>query len=450
MRVKIVFVIAAFCLATPLLGERFRWAVEEGVSYRVNSYINEERFINGESYGIAEIRNKAVLHAVAVSNTNAAQYRGEFQYYEREGAGEDYSYYRNAEIDRRPFALKEIYPTEFWRDQLGKYYITPDMLMPVVRDVPLFIKDDVKPGAMWRSEGHELHDLKAYGLVRAYIPFTARYIYVGDKTVGGKRIATFSITYTFSHHIQIEYEKRAEEARRELARYRVGSAEYRRVQEEYEQKLSMLKLAPQRISGSCIQLYNWDVAARLPHSLSEDFHFIFTLENGEIHEFKGFSEATFEIIRSIRERDADAIVQRFQKSLGAGGGGAGGTGISVRHDERGIVFDLSDILFDTDSAQIKPEAHARLAALAKEINASGKFEVRVEGHTDNTGDAEYNMELSRRRAREVAGFLTGALETDPRNISWRGHGMTKPSASNDTAAGRAKNRRVEIILLTNE
>jgi outer membrane protein OmpA-like peptidoglycan-associated protein len=60
------------------------------------------------------------------------------------------------------------------------------------------------------------------------------------------------------------------------------------------------------------------------------------------------------------------------------------------------------------------------------------------------------MKLSQDRAQAVAGFLTGVLNTEPSRISWIGHGMTRPSASNATAAGRAKNRRVEIVLLTNE
>jgi len=222
-----------------------------------------------------------------------------------------------------------------------------------------------------------------------------------------------------------------------------------------------MQFAPQRVTGSCVALYYWDVAAGLPHSMSEDFHFIFTLANGDVHEFKGISESTFETIEPLREREADAIVRALQ-----GGGGSitetntqarpntgvgANSGINVRRDERGIVVDLlGDILFDHNSAQLKPDAHARLAALAKRINASGKFEMRVEGHTDNTGAADYNMKLSQDRAKTVAGVLAGLLNTDPARISWLGHGMTKPSTSNATAAGRAQNRRVEIILLTNE
>jgi len=424
--VKRIFVyIFLLALSLPLFGERFYWRVAKDESYRITSYVHEERYLNGVSRGTVEIRNKAVLHATAVSNTNAAFYRGEFQYFERPAGAEEQAY-----------ALIETYPTEFWRDIYGKYSINPRIFMPVVRDVPIFSGEDIAPGAVWQADGHEVHDLKGFGLERAFrIPFTAKYRYIGERPIDEKRIALFSITYSFSNESGINVARYAQEARQRLERMQAGSREYT---ELYNQTMRLMS-APRLVQGSCKQYYAWDIAARLPYSLTEEFHFIFDLVNGERHVFKGTAESNFERIQTIQEQEAEQIVQSLKDE-----------GVTVSRDERGIVLELGDILFDHDSAELRPDARARLAEISKRINTSGKFEVRVEGHTDNTGAADYNLRLSQNRARAVAGFLSKALDTDPRNISWIGHGMTRPNASNNSAEGRAKNRRVEIILLTNE
>ncbi|MDR2734613.1 MAG: OmpA family protein [Spirochaetota bacterium] len=422
-----VFLVTAASL--PLLGERFYWRVAKDESYRITSYVHEERYLNGKSLGTVEIRNKAVLHATAVSNTNAALYKGEFQYFERP-----------ADTKEQAYALIETYPTEFWRDIYGKYSIHPEIFMPVVRDVPLFTKQDIAPGAVWQAEGHEVHDLKGFGLERAFrIPFTARYRYIGERTIEGKRIALFSIMYNCNRESGIDIIRYTQEARSQLERLRPGSEEAAEFRNKTMQDLERLMTAPRQVQAACRQYYAWDIAARLPYSLTEEFHFIFDLINGERYEFKGTAESSFEQIQTLEEREAEQIVEALRDE-----------GVTVSRDERGIVLELGDILFDHDSANLRPDARAKLAEISKRINTSGKFEVRVEGHTDNTGAADYNLQLSQNRARAVAAFLSRALDTDPRNISWIGHGMTRPSTSNSTEAGRAKNRRVEIILLTNE
>ena len=445
----IAFCFAVLCAGTPLFGERFLWSVKKDVRYSVTTDTQQEHLINGERQGgLKKSHSSAVFHAVSVSNTNAALYKGEFKYYEGE------------EDERNlPLALKDIFPTEFWRDAYGKYFVKPDIFMPVLRDVPLFTKDDMYPGGMWQAEGHEVHNLTRYGLAGAHrIPFTVRYIYTGDHTAAGKRIASFSISYVFNYFGGIDTEKHKQEARTALSRYRIGSVEYNTLRAQQEQEWTLLQYAPQRITGSSIRQLDWDIEARLPYSADEDYHFIFTLVNGSVVEYKGKSWSNFELIPD-REREAEAVMKTLQNYVETAQNTAAGThqkaapeasGISVHRDERGIVLELGDILFDIDSAQLKPEARARLTELARRINASGEFKVRVEGHTDNTGTAEYNMRLSQSRASEVAVFLSQALDTNARNISWIGHGLTRPTASNFTAAGRAQNRRVEIILLTNE
>ncbi len=430
---SLVMVCVCILGATDLGAVVFRWAVEKDAAYRVLSYVHEDRFLNGKYHSTIDIRNKAVLRTIAVSsNGESGLYKGEFQYFERE-----------AGHTNEPFALKEIYPSEFWRDRLGKYTIDPDYFMPVVRDVPIFPERDIAPGEMWQADAHEVHDLKEYGLTRAYrIPIRARYIYVGDREIEGRKLALFSITYVFSHYGDINLDDYVSQANRDLQKYRRDPARYAAVRQQYEYRLEKMRRAPQRINGSCIQLYYWDIEKGIPVSMNEDFHFIFHLLNGEVHEFKGKSSAVFERIKPVGEKEAEKITDTLK--------GKDGDGITVKRDPRGIVVELGDVLFDTDRFTLRPDARATLLGLAQRIKRSGKFEIRVEGHTDNTGDPAYNLDLSRKRANTVANFLTRAMDADPRSISWIGHGMTRPAEDNRTAAGRAKNRRVEIILLTQE
>lgn len=113
-----------------------------------------------------------------------------------------------------------------------------------------------------------------------------------------------------------------------------------------------------------------------------------------------------------------------------------------------VVTMAQDILFATDSAVVRPDLQANLRAVAQNINAYPVSTVFVTGHTDSTGSASYNQQLSLRRADAVAGVLISSGVPGNR-VQTRGMGMTMPVASNDTAVGRAQNRRVEITIRPN-
>lgn len=103
------------------------------------------------------------------------------------------------------------------------------------------------------------------------------------------------------------------------------------------------------------------------------------------------------------------------------------------------------ILFATDSAAVSGPAQNDLYAVARNLNEYPNSRVEVIGHTDSTGAASYNQDLSQRRAQSVAGILAASGVASGRLVAV-GRGESQPIASNDTAAGRAQNRRVEIII----
>jgi|SRR6185369_15497581 outer membrane protein OmpA-like peptidoglycan-associated protein len=103
----------------------------------------------------------------------------------------------------------------------------------------------------------------------------------------------------------------------------------------------------------------------------------------------------------------------------------------------------SDVLFDYNSASLRPESRATLGDLASNFRRYTDEIIDVEGHTDSTGNPEYNQGLSERRADSVKGFLVDEGVAGSR-INAIGYGETRPKASNDTPEGRQLNRRVEI------
>lgn len=103
-------------------------------------------------------------------------------------------------------------------------------------------------------------------------------------------------------------------------------------------------------------------------------------------------------------------------------------------------------LFATDSAAVGPQGQNDLYVIARNLNQYPNSRIQVIGHTDSTGSAAYNQDLSERRARSVAGILT-AGGVSPSRVATAGRGATQPVASNDTPAGRAQNRRVEIQII---
>ncbi len=143
--------------------------------------------------------------------------------------------------------------------------------------------------------------------------------------------------------------------------------------------------------------------------------------------------------RDAANRERDAARQNLFVSLSAI--------LETRRETRGLIVNLSDVLFDTGKATLKPGAREKLSKLAGILLAySGAYQLEIEGHTDSVGTDDSNLNLSRGRAEAVREYLTQNGIKAERMIAARGFGEAKPVADNETAAGRQVNRRVEIII----
>jgi len=119
--------------------------------------------------------------------------------------------------------------------------------------------------------------------------------------------------------------------------------------------------------------------------------------------------------------------------------------LQTQDSARGLIVQMSDVLFDTGSATLKTGAREKLAKISGILLAHPGLMLQIEGHTDSVGGDDFNQQLSERRADSVRDFL--AEQGVPAStITARGFGKTQPVASNDSAEGRQRNRRVELVV----
>jgi outer membrane protein OmpA-like peptidoglycan-associated protein len=139
------------------------------------------------------------------------------------------------------------------------------------------------------------------------------------------------------------------------------------------------------------------------------------------------------------KQDKNELQQRLFTSISAI--------LETRREARGLIVNLSDVLFDFNQASLKPGAREKLSKLAGILLAyPGPYHMEVEGHTDSIGSQDYNQKLSEDRAQSVSSYLLKAGIASDRILAVRGFGKLRPVTTNDTPEGRQMNRRVEIVI----
>jgi outer membrane protein OmpA-like peptidoglycan-associated protein len=385
----------------PLWGEEFLYKHEAGDKYRILSTVHEDVYIDRKLSHRAEILNRI---AVEVTGMNGARghHKAVFQTSERAtgtavGQGNSFQWTRE-------------YESEFDRDRLGYLSIDPKYFMPVVRNVPVFPGKDLKPGERWHADGHEMHDFRdSFGIDKPYrIPFTANYVFLGEREWKGKSYPTFSVSYRiFSEPLPV-----------------TG------------------KVWPRRIQGASDQTVYWDAALGQPAAYVESFRMVLDLSNGMTVEYRGTAEA--EIIES-QKMDKERIVEEIGEELER----LGIKDASVRAVDEGITISLENIQFEADTAKMLPGEREKLDKIAEILRRYADRDILVGGHTALAGTEEGRMKLSVDRAAVVADYLVAQKVRPGERVVVRGYGAQRPIADNANETGRQKNRRVEITLLEN-
>jgi outer membrane protein OmpA-like peptidoglycan-associated protein len=142
-------------------------------------------------------------------------------------------------------------------------------------------------------------------------------------------------------------------------------------------------------------------------------------------------------VRAAGQAPSNVLLQAREREL---------RDLRARQTQRGLEVTLGDVLFETDKATLKPGAALTLDKLVDVLRQDPSEKVVIEGHTDSRGSAEYNRQLSDERANAVRDYLVAhGIAAD--RIAANGYGEAYPVASNDTAAGRQQNRRVEVVIM---
>jgi outer membrane protein OmpA-like peptidoglycan-associated protein len=136
-------------------------------------------------------------------------------------------------------------------------------------------------------------------------------------------------------------------------------------------------------------------------------------------------------------REREAARERLQIALSAVA--------ETRETARGLIVNLPDILFEFNQSELKPQAREVLSKICGILSVTDAYNLKLEGHTDSVGSDQYNQTLSDRRAGSVDNYLS-TCGLDGKIVAVKGFGESKPVASNDTAEGRQKNRRVELVI----
>lgn len=385
----------------PGSGTVFRFQYTPGDQYRMVGENRQRVFLNGELLQNVVSRARATFR---VSRTEG-------------GSGFIESTFQFLETHETPegqpgFQLTEEYPSSFWRDERGRFRIDASVLMPVVRHVPTFPAEPLRPGDTWIAPGEEVHDMRRNFQQTRPVrgPIEVRYLYVGPEEKEGRPLHKFRIQYTL--------------------RTRTGYTP------------SLGRQVPLVLSGTSDQTLWFDQEAGQPHSYEETYSLFLQLSGGSTLEFTGSADSRLVPAESLDRAGVAGAVRRSLDERGL-------TNVEIRQGQQGVTLNLDAIGFVPDQAQMLPGEEEKLRLIGEILRQYPDRDILVEGHTALAGTEESRQRLSEDRARTVLEALV-AQNVRPRDrILYRGWGARRPLADNLTELGRQKNRRVEITILEN-
>jgi outer membrane protein OmpA-like peptidoglycan-associated protein len=394
-------ILLCFLSLSPAFSETFAFKYHKGDTARVLSTTDEDVFINGNLSHHSTIVSRISEETIAVTDDNSGILKTHFMTTEQANITNDNSIYK----------WGKEYESQYTCSPQGEYNISDEYFMPVVRNVPVFLKTDVKIGDTWTAQGTEAHDLRdTLGIETPYkIPFTANYTYEGIVQENGKTLHVIAVTYNIMY--------KTPKITTNATNYPVKNFIY-----------------------SNEKLY-WDNKAGALLHYTEDFRIMFEMSLGDIYEFVGTAHAE---ITDLQKQGTQENADKIQKQIDA----MDIKDTKAEVTERGIKISLEKIRFKAESAQLmdsEKEKLNKIASILKTLPPDN--DLLIGGHTAKWGSAESQMSLSEQRAATVAQYLISLQVRDPSAIFTKGYGATEPIAPNDTEENMARNRRVEITIL---
>ncbi|UPY79438.1 OmpA family protein [Leptospira weilii] len=413
----------------------FRWKLNPGENVELNEYHNVRLISQGRTIK-REDKNRILLQTLSCEMKTCLL----------DGFFDTYS--RFPEVDSA-FRKDKTFKSRFQITDLGQYKVPQEYSMPNLRSLPSFSEKPISVGDEWTQPATESFQFPGG---RVMITVLAKYKYHGvdewefqnlfDK---GDRI---EYNYTLYYDSQMGQEgipfKIYGFARGMVFFNReLGLPQYKRVQLTYT--FIYANGTAQEMSFDIHGVYNKNV--KLTDSDKDKFaEEVRKILGGELptgiesgSDPKKNSKNPPRETLSWPEEEENKAKQETMKSSGPP--------VEIRRTEEGIAISLNSVLFDYNSSQLKDEAKLELKRIASVLKKYGDREIRISGHTDNSGGDEYNRKLSRERALSVLKELRDEQGLEEKRMSYEGYGKSKPIADNSTAQGRQKNRRVDITIV---
>jgi outer membrane protein OmpA-like peptidoglycan-associated protein len=308
-----------------------------------------------------------------------------------------------------------IYESDFRRYGNGEIKISDRYFYPVVRDLPVFPKEDIPIGHSWKGTGYESQDFRKIGIQKPFIsPFEVRYKYLKDEKYQGKDCAVVEVFY----HINERF-----------ARQNIRPNRYNGLRNP---------VYPIRAIGVFAGKIYWDKKLNKIYQYSGVYSFVYHMSDGSVREWEGKDRGEVTLVCQDREQEKKMKEEAEQEM---------GKMAQVKEDEKGLKLIFSDILFDFNQIRLKAAVIPTLEKVVKILQKYAEYEVRVEGHSDDVGQQRFKEAIAKGRAKVVADYLI-SKGIDPARVSYRGYGDRKPLVPNTNEENRAKNRRVEIYIIT--
>lgn len=385
-------------ISAALPAKEFRYRFEEGARYKARSVVREQVYLNNNHISDSEILN---LFSVEITGVRP------------DGRGEMEAHYGVAETIRRPGSSVVLYSagtdeknyvSRFCQDRFGVFSEDEDDFMPVVRNVPLFPERDLKPGDQWSAPGYEVHDFRESFGIRDGFRFDTQvsYKYIGETERNGLTVDEIE-AFSFASYVPAVS----------------GSS------------------VPVRVVSQVNQVLYWDNEAGRLAACKENFDILFLFRDGQVWNFKGFSESEILEVTPMNRR---VLLEDLRKKLNT-------DQIGIEEKEEGISLTLKNLQFYPDEDRLLPGEEKKLDEMAEALKQIPGYDIRVIGHTAEAGSVKKRLELSLDRAGRVAEELIRREARTTEQILIEGKGSEEPIASNDTEEGRRLNRRVEIIIV---
>ncbi|MBW5381938.1 OmpA family protein [Brachyspira pilosicoli] len=396
-KIKFILILTIFIFNisyTQTISHKFFWNLKVGERIESVKTADVEYYENGLLKKTYKERNIVDLTVIAIAPKGGYRVIGVFKIFRL---------YDGNSV----FHLEEEYSSDFIIHTNGKFEVPYNYFMPNVRHIPTFPDKEISLTHSWNSEAMEI--VKVNNAPNLAMALSADYLFANIETNENNEPLA-----VIQYHIMTD---------KDLLQAGLSRNGY-----------------PERIYGFNYGTFLWDMNKNIPVSQTERYQILFGYGKNLSYlslQYKMNIISTYKIYSTITEEENEINRKKLEDNLN--------DDVVVDTVPEGLVIRLGEILFDTDSYTLKEDAKDTVDNIINAIKQTyPDREIIVEGHTDNTGEANYNQALSEKRAKTVADYILPKLEHD--KLSYRGFGDKEPIASNDNPDGRQKNRRVDIII----